>query len=162
MTIPRQPRNLTLAQQFINLKMNPLTRGSGGAVDRCLTWRFEARPSPISRAYAMCLTYDGVGSPEMFVEEPNLTVLANGKALPHVYSENPVRLCLYLPGTGEWSPQMLLDRTFVPWSILWLWYFEDWLATGEWHGGGLHPSDFHDHSTDPRRRVRRSPAAQRL
>ncbi|AIQ89412.1 protein of unassigned function [Methylobacterium oryzae CBMB20] len=35
---------------------------------------------------------------------------------------------------------MLLGRTIVPWAILWLWFFEDWLATGEWRGGGVHVS----------------------
>jgi hypothetical protein len=34
---------------------------------------------------------------------------------------------------------MFIDKTIVPWCYLWLFYFEDWLATGEWKGGGIHP-----------------------
>jgi hypothetical protein len=34
---------------------------------------------------------------------------------------------------------MLIDQTFVPWTALWLFYFEDWLTTNEWRGGGEHP-----------------------
>jgi len=34
---------------------------------------------------------------------------------------------------------MRLDQTVVPWTALWLLYFEEWLFSGEWAGGGLHP-----------------------
>ena len=34
---------------------------------------------------------------------------------------------------------MRLDQTIVPWAILWLFYFEEWLISNEWKGGGLHP-----------------------
>lgn len=29
----------------------------------------------------------------------------------------------------------------VPWTSLWLYFFEDWLATDEWKGGGKHPAE---------------------
>jgi hypothetical protein len=67
-------------------------------------------------------------------------VLACGRDLPHVY-RNPTRLCLYLPRTPEWQPWMRLDQTVVPWTSLWLFYFEDWLDSGEWKGGVMHPAD---------------------
>ena len=31
---------------------------------------------------------------------------------------------------------MRLDQTVVPWTSLWLFYFEDWLSSDEWKGGG--------------------------
>jgi hypothetical protein len=34
---------------------------------------------------------------------------------------------------------MRLDQTVVPWAILWLFYFEEWLTSNEWKGGGMHP-----------------------
>jgi hypothetical protein len=34
---------------------------------------------------------------------------------------------------------MRLDQTIVPWAALWLFFFEEWLATDEWKGGGVHP-----------------------
>ncbi|SJM35583.1 conserved hypothetical protein [Mesorhizobium delmotii] len=34
---------------------------------------------------------------------------------------------------------MRLDQSIVPWTSLWLFYFEDWLTDGEWRGGGEHP-----------------------
>ena len=39
-------------------------------------------------------------------------------------------------------------ETIVPWACLWLYYYEVWHATGEWLGGGLHPS-----ARRPRRRA---------
>jgi hypothetical protein len=66
-------------------------------------------------------------------------VLADGRRLPHVYEQAPTRLCLFLPGSGEWGAWMRLDQTIVPWTALWLLYFEEWLYSGEWAGGGLHP-----------------------
>ena len=36
---------------------------------------------------------------------------------------------------------MRVDQTIVPWTTLWLFYFEDWLSSDEWKGGGLHPGD---------------------
>ena len=56
-----------------------------------------------------------------------------------MYDQQPTRLCLYLPGTGEWTPALRLDQTIVPWAALWLYFFEDWLVSGEWKGGGRHP-----------------------
>lgn len=31
---------------------------------------------------------------------------------------------------------MLIANTIVPWTSEWLFYYEIWLATGQWHGGG--------------------------
>lgn len=71
--------------------------------------------------------------------DPDLHTLAGDRDLPHVYDQWPTRLCLYMPGTGEWTPHKLLVATIVPWSALWCLYFEDWLLTEEWNGGGEHP-----------------------
>jgi hypothetical protein len=40
---------------------------------------------------------------------------------------------------------MRLDRTIVPWIALWLFYFEEWLASDDWKGGGMHPKIDEDH-----------------
>jgi len=36
-------------------------------------------------------------------------------------------------------PQLKLTQTLIPWTAEWLWYFEDWLTTRDWAGGGMHP-----------------------
>ena len=85
------------------------------------------------------LDYQLGDSPRAYVDDPDLIALAGGRRLPHVYQQQPPCLCLYLPDTEEWAPNMRIVDTIVPWSILWLFYFEDWLETNEWKGGGVHP-----------------------
>ena len=38
---------------------------------------------------------------------------------------------------------MSISGTIVPWTILWLFYFEEWLMSDEWKGGGVHPRVSH-------------------
>ena len=94
----------------------------------------------MSRSYSIRLNYYVNHAPTAIVEGPDLFVLAGGRPLPHVYEQEPPRLCLYLPGTGEWQPWMRIDQTMVPWTALWLFYFEEWLVSDDWKGGGAHPS----------------------
>jgi len=104
-----------------------------------LTWNFEVQPTPLSRTYHLRIRYRQRDAPDVVVVAPDLAELSGGRDIPHVYQQKPVKLCLYLPGSGEWSPDRRLVDTIVPWAILWLFYFEDWLTTGEWNGGGNHP-----------------------
>lgn len=135
----RPPRALTAAQQFLNLRWNPISPGSGTLRVGHLTWRCTVTPTPVSRSYDLRIDYRQGHTPRACVEAPNLVALAEGRRLPHVYEQQPTRLCLYLPGTGEWTPALRLDQTIVPWAVLWLYFFEDWLVSGEWKGGGKHP-----------------------
>ena len=139
--IPGRRKPLTAAQQYVNLKGNPLSAGAGELRAGRLLWRYQTSPAPLSRIYGIRIEFANDGTPEVFVERPDLVELAGGRKLPHVYRQSPPRLCLYLPGTGEWQPWMRIDQMIVPWTSLWLYFFEDWLATDEWKGGGQHPSD---------------------
>jgi hypothetical protein len=134
------PRPLTAAQQFIGLQTSAICAGTGELGPGRLVWRFEARPTLLSRAYKLRLVFAQGGTPQVFVPEPDLTELAEGRRLPHVYEQKPTRLCLYLPRRREWNGSMRLAETVVPWAILWLFYFEEWLASNAWKGGGIHPN----------------------
>lgn len=134
----RRP-NLTPAQQFNFLKSNPISAGSGWVTARGLTWTYNVRPTVTSREYTVQLELERDGTPGIFIKSPNLEALAGGRKIPHVY-RNPLRLCLYLPRASEWTGTMRLDQTIVPWVAVWLYYFEEWLASDEWKGGGEHPS----------------------
>lgn len=110
--------------------------------ERRLRFRFELAASRFGRIYTCELRMKpGRCYPEMFVLKPDLLALAKGKALPHVYSSKPggVKLCLWLPKRKEWNHRMALGDTYIAWTAEWLWYFEMWLATGRWEGGGEHP-----------------------
>lgn len=108
---------------------------------RELRFSFSISPTVFSRLYRCMLMVTPARSPQMFVVEPDLHALADGRPLPHVYHyDGPAtRLCLWLPRKNEWLPQMRLLDTYVAWTGEWLNYFEEWLATGVWVGGGEHP-----------------------
>lgn len=135
-----RPKDLTVAQQYVNLQANPVSAGTGQLRAGRLFWTYDASPSPLSRIYRVHIEMGQDLWPEIFVRDPDLDALAGSRDLPHVY-HNPTRLCLYLPGTREWQPWLRLDQTIVPWTALWLFYFEDWLASGAWKGGGIHPPE---------------------
>jgi hypothetical protein len=136
-----RPRPLTAAQQYLNLRSNPICAGVGTLRAGRLLWRFSARPTLFSRDYTARIDYWQGGTPRVFVEDPDLTALAEGRRLPHVHQQKPTQLCLYLPGAGEWTARMRIDQTLVPWTFLWLFYFEEWLDSDDWKGGGVHPGD---------------------
>jgi hypothetical protein len=135
----RRP-DLTPAQQFIFLRANPICVGTGRLCATGLLWEYRVRPTPLSREYLVRIAFDRGDVPDVFIIEPDLLNLADGRPLPHVY-HNPLRLCLILPGTQEWTGAMRIDQTFVPWTTTWLFYFEEWLVSDEWKGGGQHPDE---------------------
>lgn len=137
-----QSAKLSPAQQWYRLRAAGLEDGKGRVSSGVLTWEFYVRPSPISRRYHLRLTYRNGDVPRVIVLAPDLELLTSGRRLPHVYyAYSPLSLCLYLPGSGEWTATQSLSETVVPWTALWLMYFEDWLLTDDWKGGGKHPGD---------------------
>ncbi|MBK0089390.1 hypothetical protein [Erwinia sp. S59] len=146
------PPPLSLSAQFYALK-NLFRDGKGKIINhnRTLIWECDLTPGPFSRQYRVLLRYTKGSSPECIVLSPDLDELAGGKKIPHTYGLDTItdrrKLCLFLPksrttdGLSEWRPQLKLSDTMIPWASLWLLYFEDWLFSGEWKGGGAHPSD---------------------
>lgn len=109
---------------------------------RELRYRFRISPSAFGRVYDCQLQVKPDSqSPEVIVLAPCLQTLAGSATIPHIYSHAGLgtKLCLWWPKRREWKPQMKLAETFIPWTAEWLWYFEDWLFTGKWEGGGAHP-----------------------
>lgn len=142
---------LTLGAQFYALKAR-FQEGTGRIVNRnrTLLWECNISPGPFCREYRILLRYTIGSAPECIVLSPNLDELAGGKKIPHTYGHDAItkcrKLCLFLPkakipeGPYEWRPQLKLSDTLMPWASLWLFYFEDWLFSDEWKGGGAHPS----------------------
>ena len=158
MTITPAIKDLSLPQQFLFLKASKTVGGEGALNARRLKWCFDAQPTPLSRSYRVSLVLEPGDTPEVKIVDPDLRVLSGGRDLPHIY-HNPDRLCLYLPGTGQWDASKRLDLTIVPWTHLWLIYFEEWLVSDEWKGGGRHPGDEPESNGNRalRRRIRRRP-----
>lgn len=136
---PIRYQRLNAAKQLAALEHNPLCDGHGTVSCGVLTWEFVAQPTPLSRQYLIRIVFRQGEVPNVYVIDPDLKALANSRRLPHVYEQQPARLCLYLPRGREWNGSMRISETTIPWTVLWLYYFEDWLATDEWKGGGKHP-----------------------
>jgi hypothetical protein len=131
-------RKITPAHQLFNLQR--LFRDGKGNVHRNqLEWICTVRPTPIGRDYMVRIRYKPGRQPTVFVVNPCLDELANGRKIPHLYSQKEAKLCLYMPRYKEWRSDMLIAETIVPWTYVWLFYFEEWLFSDEWKGGGEHP-----------------------
>lgn len=99
-------------------------------------------PTPLSIEYTLKVVFepDQKIPFSVYVINPKPLKLAEGAIrLEHVYDNQKQRLCLYHPKKRQWDRSMLLSETVIPWAVEWLYFYEIWLCTGEWLGGGEHP-----------------------
>jgi len=102
-----------------------------------LTCTLSLRPKADMGRYVVLIRYELGFEPRVWVVEPKLRSRPD-KVIPHTYPGE--RLCLWWPGARserKWSPNALIRETIVPWTSLWLYYYEHWLVTGTWGGGGV-------------------------
>lgn len=101
-------------------------------------WSYQVRPRPSSPFYSFKIVYNHF-HPEVYALDK--LELADGEnSLPHVYSHEKQRLCLYLPNGREWNASMPVSK-LVPWVAKWFYFYESWVITGVWRGGGMHVTD---------------------
>jgi len=106
--------------------------------EKRLIWTHVLLPSPLSISYQVKLVYAWSEGINFYVTEPKLELPQGETYLKHVYSTTKQRLCLYFPYGNEWNTSKLYVKTIIPWASEWLYHYEIWLATGTWHGGGIH------------------------
>ncbi len=136
---------------------------------------WEGPLTPICQTYWVRLVYfsrrffDGyyLDNPyiSVFVIDPPIGPDPRGTGVPpqHVYrlGHDPAfpRLCIYDPVDDDWQPSEFIVDRIIPWTIKWLFFHEEWVASGEWKGGGLHPEIpepcLKDDDCDPEKHVRR-------
>jgi len=90
-------------------------------------------------SYDILITQTINENPKTRVLAPSLRPLAGGAAIPHLYNQEKQVLCLYLPAAAEFDGRRPIGPQILPWAATWLYYFEEWLVSGEWSGGGIHP-----------------------
>lgn len=131
-----RPRPLSLERQLLNLQaLWPL--GKASIAGNALVWIGFLTPTVLSRTYRVRLTLPpGTARPVVQVLEPDLRALAGPGEIPHLYCQERLHLCLYTPAKGQWNRTMSVAHTLLPWAMLWLYYFEDWLPDRVWRGGG--------------------------
>jgi hypothetical protein len=104
---------------------------------------WEGTVQPIGGAlYAIQIEYRfGSGyRPLVRVLNPSLQPREAGGRIPHTFKTGEI--CLHM--IAEWTSSMYIHETIIPWAVLWLYYYEVWLATGLWLGGGHDPANVDD------------------
>ncbi len=93
----------------------------------------------MSTNYYIKVVYQREKHPNVYVIEPKPLILPEGKSkLEHIYSTDKQHLCIYYKKAKEWNETMFIADTIIPWTSEWLYHYEIWVATGIWHGGGIH------------------------
>ena len=130
---------LSLIQQQMLLKTTFSKSNVQIVEHKKMIWKYQLKPTPLSLTYDIKLTYCMGERPHVYVIKPMPLKLAAGElSLPHVYDNDKQELCLFWK---NWDATMPLASTIVPWIADWLYYYEVWLFTGEWEGGGIHFDD---------------------
>lgn len=105
-----------------------------------LTWEGAIRPTALSRFYRVTVTYKIAIRPLVSVTGDELPGL-DDPDFPHRFTidrkKKSVNICLHLG--HEFDSSQLISECIIPWAAEWLYFYEIWLATGEWCGGGKHP-----------------------
>lgn len=98
------------------------------------------KPTEESQSYKLRISAC-VGSTivNIYPVEPLIQQTVNGRKVPHMYYDGS--LCLFYSDYNEWKYSDSWADTLVPWACLWLYYYEIWLITDEWLGGGIHGSN---------------------
>lgn len=104
-----------------------------------LVWKGHLQPSDLGAKYLIKVVYQREKHPNVYVLEPKPLDLPQGKTkLEHTYDTKKQHLCLYYKKAKEWDETKFIADTIIPWTSEWLLHYEFWVATGTWHGGGIH------------------------
>jgi hypothetical protein len=100
-----------------------------------IVWRGTLQPTPRSGTYKIEISYEVPLRPVVRVLTPKLALWGDLKRQPHTFRDGS--LCVH--EHYEWHGNKLIAATIVPWTALWLDFYETWLDTGLWLGEGTHP-----------------------
>lgn len=130
-------KTFTVVQQYTDLKYkypewNTYWQSRGKIVTQGYV-----KPTNLSISYLIKISYRFGKQPEVEVLSPKLKENSKGEKIPHIYPQK--KLCLFYPKFDEWTNYHLISETIIPWTSLWLFYYERWHISGKWLGGGIHP-----------------------
>ena len=107
-------------------------------LDKNYLWaRGEIKPTPRSCWYSYEIKYVYRENIKIFIKNPEIKTELNGSKAEHLYRDGS--LCLFFPKANEFDSKKLIVNYIIPWVSLWLFFYEVWLVTGKWLGGGIHP-----------------------
>jgi hypothetical protein len=127
--VPGRVRSLEPTAQLVRL-LHAKPGSEGTAKRGRLRWRGQFHPTPASAVYTVEILHTVGFRPEIRVIDPEMEHRP-GEALPHVFPGD--LLCVYRG--DQWTADKPL-AAILPWITEWLFYYELWLGTGRWYGGG--------------------------
>lgn len=111
--------------------------GKGEPTRDGFVWQGDLTPTPLSNTYRLKIHYQKGNYPKVYIVNPKPLPLAEGACkLPHTYDTKRQRICLFKPDLWEWTSSMVIADTIVHWAVLWMFFYESWVCTGKWLGGG--------------------------
>ena len=138
MKIKNLLKDKTIAQQASSLKFRfPEWNVNFNAIGLIATGKIK--PTSRSGAYTVQVEYSIIKKKPLVqvkILDPILIKNEKGEKIPHMYSQKS--LCLFMPKYNEFKKTYLICDTIVPWTSLWLYYYEVWHNTNKWLGGGVH------------------------
>jgi len=131
---PFKQHGLTPVQQLYHMQQScpAFAVSRAGAT---MTWTGDLMPAAMCDTYTLRISYNYPSRPKVFVLAPQLRARP-GERIPHMFDQKT--LCLHLH--EEWNPQKIIAHTVVHWAARWLYFYETWLITGHWEGGGHEPA----------------------
>lgn len=149
-------KRYSLLDQRVSLLL--LYKDSKCAIDKNeLVWVGKIKPTPVSKEYTVLITYELYKRPDIWVIGDELEKL-DETGFPHIFDidgeKKWVKICVHMP--REFDSYRVLAKTIIPWVVEWLYFYEIWIATGEWLGGG------HDPDEDEKRKDKENSAETEL
>lgn len=130
---------ISLAAQMYKLKSYfPESQCNWANCGNSIVWKGWLQPSVLSERYLIKIIYQRNRTPDVYVLSPKPLRKPEGqKLLKHTYNTESQHLCIYYRRAKEWEANMYIADIIIPWICEWLLHYEFWVATGEWHGGGI-------------------------
>ncbi len=110
---------------------------SGKVTRNGLVLEGKVQPTALSPEYSIQVKYTLKRRPVVKILSPELKIHPERDKLPHIFVQNN-SLCLHYNDFDYYNDY--LSDTIIVWITWWLYFYEIWLATGEWCGGGKHPN----------------------
>ena len=130
-------RDKSIAEQLANLRSKHPQFNTTFTSPSSMKVIGQIRPTSRSSMYNFVIKYNLATGPQTRLTSPELRKNDKDDNIPHLYPDGS--LCLYRPKYREFTRTDFLSETIIPWTSLWLYYYEQWHITGIWLGGGEHP-----------------------
>lgn len=136
MNFPQYSKYITACAQLYRL-LHDFPESEGQMTSgQAFVWRYKLHPQANSDFYDIEIRYaDAWTYPKVYVKTP-LALYPKADKLPHVFDAEKQQICLNF--NKEWDKTRAISPYYVPWASEWLFYYEAWVITGEWLGGGIH------------------------